>query len=251
MGKGGNSISNISTGRLLIKTEITPSYTRPNLNQGAAFLSTRTVRKAPEMKPQLKKRTADVSASETFRITRACGIILNVADKATLTPGTFAKIEKPDGRQKPKTYTIYKQRAMDSKNGANHFRQTRKRGSNGKKFTEWPKAFPTVKTHQATNTAGSPTDNRSAPPARRFFPPTAKPSEYTAQSDPLTCHIERKRKRGVGKRNHMSPQRQGNPGKGKQGNTWYDNDWSSGCGKAGNKEAKNHSQSRTPYSPEG
>ena len=56
------------------------------------LLPTRTAQTASEMKPQLKKLTTDVSARENFHNTRACEILLSVADKANITPEIFAKM---------------------------------------------------------------------------------------------------------------------------------------------------------------
>ena len=92
----GDFISDIIMRGILIEAEVTPAYTRANLNQSASYLSTRTVQTASEMKPHLRKITADVNARETFKSNRAREILLSVAEKVEITPGDFAKLTTPD-----------------------------------------------------------------------------------------------------------------------------------------------------------
>ena len=93
-------IRDLPIGRLLIKSEQTPSHTRATISQGASFISSRPIQTASELKPLLKSIVKNPSARGNFQNAKACDLLVDVAEKAQITPEEFNKPQKTDKEPK-------------------------------------------------------------------------------------------------------------------------------------------------------
>jgi len=92
--EGRGFLLDLALGRLLLKSEQTPSHTRASINQGSSFISARTVRTASELKPYLKSIAKNSTTRGDFQHAKACDLLVDVAEKAQLAPDEFAKLQK-------------------------------------------------------------------------------------------------------------------------------------------------------------
>ena len=130
---GMDFLQDLALGRLLIKAEQTPSHARASLNQGASFLSARAIQTASELKPLLKSIVKNPPRGN-FQSAKACDLLVDVAEKANLTPEEFAKLQSK--KKEPKTTTDISQDAK------NMFSQRTTSMVIGRKITTPPKTFP-------------------------------------------------------------------------------------------------------------
>ena len=142
-------------GRLLIKSEQTPARTRASLNQGASFISARTVQTASELKPYLKSIVKNSATRGNFQNAKACDLLVDVAQKAQITPEEFANLQKP--RKEPSSSSNIFQDATSL------LTQKTVGLVLGKKIPDKPKAFPNKPENNTTNQTSGNIFDRTAP----------------------------------------------------------------------------------------
>ena len=115
--EGRDPLLDLVLGRLLLKSEQTPSHARAIVNQGASFISARTVQTASDLKPYLKSITENSATRGNFQHAKACDLLVDVAEKAQLTPDEFAKLQKRTTNQVAAQPTFSKTPKASLRNG--------------------------------------------------------------------------------------------------------------------------------------
>ena len=199
---GRDFLLDLVLGRLLIKSEQTPAHTRASLNQGASFISARTVQTASELKPYLKSIVKNSTTRGNFQNAKACDLLVDVAQKAQITPEEFANLQKPKTEPSSSSNIFQDATSLFTKRAAGLVL--------GKKIPDKPKAFPNKPENDTTNSSSG-----------YIFAPRSSLFSRSSNQDPSE---------GSAKGKGKSKGKKGGAQKGKQSgkqneHDWYSYDW--------------------------